>query len=67
MAMKLMDKESFEQELKKAGLEPTEHRIRKYRVWKTDDGKEVLVPETNKKLPDSTLDRILSQVNRLYR
>ena len=67
MAMQLLDKESFEKELRKAGLKPTDHTTSAGRIWETDDGNIVMVPEIRGRVPDSVLDTVLIEVNKLYR
>ncbi|MYF27549.1 MAG: hypothetical protein F4169_01540 [Gammaproteobacteria bacterium] len=66
MAMELMSRKRFEEQLKKAGLNPTEHESDLGQVWKTDDDKFVLVPKLVGKTPDWVLDDILDRVGRLY-
>ncbi|MCY4184616.1 MAG: hypothetical protein OXD45_04785 [Rhodobacteraceae bacterium] len=61
-----MSRKRFEEQLKQAGLSPTEYESDLGRVWKTDDGKFVLVPKLTSKTPDWVLDEVLNKVGRLY-
>ena len=67
MAMRIMNKNEFEQQLKNAGLKPTRKTSKKGRLWEGVDGQLVMVPKIGKNgIPDSIADRVLEEVNRLY-
>ena len=67
MAMRLFTREEFQNELRRAGLEPTESTTRTGRLWRTKDGQFISVPEHTNTYPDSVLESLLRQIGRLYR
>ena len=67
MAMRLFDKEAFQAELKRSGLEPTSITTTTGRLWKTKDGLFISVPEIEDTYPDSILEAVLRQVGLLYK
>ncbi len=67
MAMQLMSRSEFENELRKAGLEPTEILTRTGRLWRTSDGQYISVPAHSETYPDSVLEELLRRVGKLYR
>ena len=66
MAMRIMNRDEFEQQLKKNGLQPTNKESVKGRLWEDSNGNCVMVPNIKNKIPDSVLDRVLEVVDRLY-
>ena len=67
MAMRIMNKNEFEQQLKNVGLKPTRKTSKKGRLWEGVDGQSVMVPKIGKNgIPDFIADRVLEEVNRLY-
>ena len=67
MAMRLFSRDEFQNELRRAGLEPTDFTTRTGRLWKTKGGQFISVPEHAGTYPDSILEDLLRQVGRLYR
>ena len=67
MAMRLLSREEFQGELRRAELEPTDITTLTGRLWVTKDGQFISVPEHADIYPDSVLEDILRQVGRLYR
>lgn len=67
MAMQIMSRDQFEQQLRSAGLTPTNKLSRTGRIWEDGNGAVVMVPNVQDGIPDSVLDRVLEQVNLLYR
>ena len=67
MAMQLLDQQSFEKEIQKAGFTPTKKRSKLGRIWKAENGLKVIVPNIKESVPDFVLDEVLKEVGRLYR
>jgi len=68
MAMRMLPAHEFYEELKRRGLEPTDILIKSktHRLWKDGRGWYISVPEHSDEYPDSVLDRILEQLDKLY-
>ena len=65
--MRILSRAEFEEQLRQAGLTPTDERSEIGRMWQADNGETVLVPDLPDGIPDFVLDRVLEEVNRLYR
>ena len=66
MAMELMKVDRFYDQLRKAGLSPTEHNHKHGEVWQLNDGRCITVPHVNEPVPDWVLDKILGKLGLLY-
>lgn len=66
MAMEMLSRERFREELNKAGLSPTDTMSQTSRLWSTADGQLIWVPESEGPIPDSVLGALLLQVGKLY-
>ena len=66
MAMEMLSRERFREELNKAGLHPTDTTSQTSRLWSTAEGQLIWVPESDAPIPDSVLEALLRQVNKLY-
>ena len=66
MAMRIYSREEFFAELKKRGLMPTQVQTYTGRLWRTDSGQIISVPEHSDSYPESVLDMLLEQVDMLY-
>ncbi len=65
MAMRLYSKDEFEEDLRvKWNLAPTDHKTNTARLWKTSDGKYVVVPElpNGERYPDYLLHEVIEQL-----
>ncbi len=66
MAMELMSRERFENQLRRAGLFPTDNTTGLCKIWATEEGCFVSVPELEEDIPDWILDDILKKVEKLH-
>ena len=66
MAMEMLSRERFREELNRAGLSPTDTMSQTSRLWSTADGQLIWVPESEGPIPDSVLGALLLQVGKLY-
>ena len=66
MAMRILTREEFQFELRKRGLMPTKVKTDTGRLWRTDRGQIISVPEHAETYPDTVLDALLEQIGKLY-
>ena len=67
MPMRFFSQEQLHEELRKAGLRPTDLKTLTGRLWETDDGQFLSVPEHSDSYPGWVVDDLLDRVGRLYR
>jgi len=67
MAMRLYTKDELETELAELGFTRTKEKLDTSTCWKHRDGGYVLIPHDLEHYGDWILDRILEQLNLLYR
>jgi hypothetical protein len=66
MAMRLLTKQEFEQELERAGLVKTDLVTATSRLWRAPNGRHMTIPDLCQ-YPDSILEDVLRQLGLLYR